>query len=159
MALLCCFYRVLIRSVIKRMKFQKGQSGNPSGRPKGQVVRKMDLRRERIEGRESELIDKAISMALEGDTVMLKLCIDKLLPSMKPIQAPINLPELSKGADLLTTGVIAIHAASSGEITTGEASDLLGAISSLVRLEEHIEVKREIKELRAIIEGSLPDRG
>lgn len=139
------------------MAFKKGQSGNPKGREPGKPVQKLSARRQLIAAHEDDLVSKAVSMALEGDTAMLKLCIDKILPSMKPVDLPINLPELERARGLMRKATVAVNSAASGLITTGEASDLLSGIGNLVKLEDHLLVKRELEELKELIKDSLPD--
>ena len=65
------------------MPFQKGTSGNPAGRPKGTSDRRR-LVRDLLIPEAPNLVAKAIQLALEGDVVMLKSCLDKLVPNARP---------------------------------------------------------------------------
>lgn len=67
------------------MAFQEGQSGNPAGRPKGSKDKRTELR-ELLEPHAPALIEKAVSMALEGDTTAMKMCLDRILPAMKSVE-------------------------------------------------------------------------
>lgn len=67
------------------MAFKKGQSGNPTGRPKGSKDKRTAYR-ELLEPHAPALIEKAVSMALEGDTTAMKICLDRLLPTVKAIE-------------------------------------------------------------------------
>lgn len=67
------------------MAFVKGKSGNPLGRPKG-VQDKRTILRSYLEPHAEALINKAVSMALDGDTTALKLCLERLIPSMKSVE-------------------------------------------------------------------------
>jgi hypothetical protein len=66
------------------MPFQKGTSGNPAGRPKG-VPDRRHLVRDLLIPEAPNLISKAVQLALQGDTVMLKACLDKLIPNARPV--------------------------------------------------------------------------
>ena len=66
------------------MKFEKGKSGNPKGKPKGAKDKRTELRA-LLEPHAPALIQKAVDMALAGDTVALKLCLDRIIPSMRSI--------------------------------------------------------------------------
>jgi len=64
------------------MPFEKGQSGNPSGRPKGSKDNRTELR-ELLMPHAPELIEKLVAQALEGDMAAMKLCIDRLISPYK----------------------------------------------------------------------------
>lgn len=68
------------------MKFQKGQSGNPNGRPIGSG-HKQKLFMEHILPIKKELLEKAAEMALDGNEQMLKLFIERIIP--KPTDTPV----------------------------------------------------------------------
>lgn len=64
-------------------KFKKGQSGNPSGRPKGSknqitlLKESLELAlRERSEGRMADVLDKCFELALAGEQSMIKLLLE-----------------------------------------------------------------------------------
>lgn len=76
----------------KKAGFVKGVSGNPAGRPKGSK-NKITLMKLALEGElraglknhAQEILDVAIRLAKSGDTAMLKLLIDKMIPTSKSI--------------------------------------------------------------------------
>ena len=57
--------------------FQKGQSGNPRGRPAGSRNNATLACEALLEGQAEALTQKAVDMALAGDTVALKLCLEE----------------------------------------------------------------------------------
>jgi len=63
-------------------KFQPGESGNPSGRPKGSPDSRTVLR-ELLKPHAVELVQKAVDMALEGNVQALKLCLDRCIPPLR----------------------------------------------------------------------------
>lgn len=69
--------------------WEKGQSGNPAGRPKG-IKDKRALFREMLEAKAPALVEKAIDMAMQGDASALRLCIDKILPTLKQVDAEVD---------------------------------------------------------------------
>ncbi|MCK5433422.1 MAG: hypothetical protein KAJ03_11800 [Gammaproteobacteria bacterium] len=84
-------------------KFKPGTSGNSKGRPKGQGT--AGKFRKQLETHADALIAKTVELALEGDTTALRICMDKILPSLKAKAAPVqfavntsnNLTELGEG--------------------------------------------------------------
>ncbi|MBF0292854.1 MAG: hypothetical protein HQK86_11940 [Nitrospinae bacterium] len=121
--------------------FEKGKSGNPNGRPKGRPDRRL-IYREALEGRASELVEKAISLALEGDTTALKICLDRILPKDAPIMG------VELGGDRLTQRAEAIYnATSAGELTPSEAGDLMALLTGFSRVKELDEIEKRLEVL------------
>jgi Family of unknown function (DUF5681) len=75
---------------VRPTKFVKGRSGNPNGRPKGSKNRvtlmklalELDLRT-RLNRDAQDILAKAVEMAKAGDTAMIKLLVDKMLPTSR----------------------------------------------------------------------------
>jgi uncharacterized protein DUF5681 len=68
-------------------KFKKGVSGNPTGRPKGSrnlgTIRADELFEQMLFGEDKNadaIMAKTISMAEEGDTACIRLCLDRIAP-------------------------------------------------------------------------------
>jgi hypothetical protein len=58
------------------MQFQKGQSGNPAGRPRGSRNKTTVLLQNLLEGEAEEIARKAIEMAKAGDMGAIRVCMD-----------------------------------------------------------------------------------
>ena len=65
-------------------RFKKGESGNLQGRPKGIKDRRTEFR-ELLEPYAPALVNKAVAMALKGDSTALRLCLDRLIPPVKAV--------------------------------------------------------------------------
>lgn len=68
-------------------RFVKGQSGNPSGRPKGSKNKTTEIKLaienslvERVEGEALNVLNKTIELAKAGDTTCIKILMDRLWP-------------------------------------------------------------------------------
>ena len=72
------------------MAFVKGQSGNPQGRPKG-IINQVELRQS-IAKSVPDIIKALTEQATSGDVGGCKLLLDRVLPSLKPIDQPVSLP-------------------------------------------------------------------
>ena len=85
------------------MTFQPGQSGNPKGRPKGIVDKRAELRG-LLDVHAKAIVEKLIEGAKAGDPISLRLCIERLIPRIKPDNSIIfDLPEgrINEGSNML----------------------------------------------------------
>jgi hypothetical protein len=64
------------------MRFQKGQSGNPAGKPKGARDKRTELRA-LLHPHAEALVNKAVDLALAGDTTALRICVDRIIPPVR----------------------------------------------------------------------------
>ena len=128
------------------MPYRKGESGNPRGRPKGSPDRRSLLFKELVPHGD-KLIAKAVDLALKGDTQMLNLCLNKLLPTPKPVDRHVELPMLE--GTLSQKGNAVIDNVASGTITPGEANLLLQALSAQARLVEIDDLLKRVEALES----------
>ena len=56
-------------------KFKSGQSGNPSGRPKGSLNKSTLATQALLDGEAEALTRKVVELAKEGNPVALRLCL------------------------------------------------------------------------------------
>lgn len=71
-------------------KFQVGCSGNPAGRPRGILDKRLKYR-ESLEAVAPLLIQEAVNRALSGNDQLLAVLLNKLIPSPRP-EAGTSLP-------------------------------------------------------------------
>lgn len=137
-------------------KFPKGVSGNPAGKPKGARHKSTLAALSLFEGESEALTRKAVDMALEGDTTALKICLDRIIPSLKSTAPPVIID--SPHPDNLTdTAKMFITAATTGEIPPDIAAQLVSAVASVARVEEMEQVKDRLEALeRAITKDKRP---
>ena len=64
-------------------RFQKGQSGNPNGRPPGSRNKTTLAVDALLDGEAETLTRKAIELAKTGDVTALRLCLDRIAPVRK----------------------------------------------------------------------------
>ena len=94
-------------------KFSKGQSGNPSGKPKGCRNATTILFDELLKDNAKELIEKAIEMAKGGDGPALRLCIERLAPARKDRPVWFDLPEMKGAKDAVKASAAIVAAVAS----------------------------------------------
>jgi Family of unknown function (DUF5681) len=108
--------------------FVKGQSGNPAGKPKG-TRHATTLAAEALLGGEAEaLTRKAIELGLAGDTVALRLCLERIMPARKSRYVSFNLPAVDAASDLAPAFSAVLAAMASGELAPDEAVTVAGVL-------------------------------
>lgn len=116
--------------------FEEGQSGNPGGRPKGSRNRSTKALEAIFEGEAEALTRKAIELALEGDTVALRMCMDRLMPVRKDRPITFTLPEIETAADLTKATRALMEGVADGSITPSEAAELSKLVDAHVKAVE-----------------------
>jgi hypothetical protein len=125
-------------------KFEKGQSGNPAGRPKGSVSHKKF--RELIVKDALQIIASMIEKAKAGDTAAAKLLLDRVMAPMKAGDSFIQLP---LNGDLTDDSRLVMQAIGAMQITASQGQDLLQAISSMARIVEIDDLEKRVAKLES----------
>jgi hypothetical protein len=115
------------------MPYEKGESGNPAGRPPGSRNR-ATLLMEGLMADDAEAIGrKAIEMAKGGDLAAIRLCVERLAPTRKGKPVAFELPPLEKPADSVAAAAKIAAGVASGELTPSEAAELAKVVEVYVR--------------------------
>src|SRR5271166_2747947 len=123
-----------VKTAKQQNRFQTGVSGNPAGRPKGARNKTTMAVQALLDGEAQELTRKAIEMAHAGDTVCLRLCLDRILPPRRERVVTLDLPEIVEGTDAAKALSAIIKAVAAGELTPTEAkalSDMVAAYANV----------------------------
>ena len=114
------------------MPFQKGETGNPAGRPRGARNRATPLMESLLADDAEAIGRKAVEMAKQGDMAAIRLCIDRLLPPRKDEPVAFELPPLDKAADSVAAAARIVAAVADGDLTPSEAADLAKVVDVYV---------------------------
>jgi hypothetical protein len=125
-------------------RFAKGHSGNPAGKLPGTRHRATLAAEALLDGEGEALTRKAIEMALEGDGVALRLCLDRLLPPRKDRPLRIDLPRLESSADISKALAVLAQAVAEGELTPREANAIGNLLEGHRRAIETTELEARI---------------
>ncbi len=138
----------------KPWQFQAGQSGNPAGKPKGARHKTTYAVINMLEGETEALTRKAIEMALGGDIAALKMCLDRIAPTLKPRTQSIRL-DIKKPDNLADTARAFITASANGDLPPDIAAQLVSAVSSVAKIEEVEQLKHRLESLEQAMKGQL----
>jgi Family of unknown function (DUF5681) len=141
------------------MLFQKGQSGNPAGRPRGSCNRATALFRDLLEDNAEAIVRKAISLAKTGDMSAIRVCMDRLAPARRKAPVAFPLPPLEKAADTVAAVTRIVAAVADGELTPAEAAELAKVIDIYLRSLETTGFEERLTRLETALSGSADGTG
>jgi hypothetical protein len=127
--------------------WQKGQSGNPAGKPKGTRHKATLAMEVLLDGEVESLTRKAVEMALAGDTTALRLCLDRIAPARRDRPITFDLPAIKTAADAAQAASAILAAVSAGHVTPGEAAELGKLVEAFARTLEVAEREDRISRL------------
>src|SRR5215218_6908103 len=127
--------------------FKRGQSGNPHGRPQGSRHKTTLAMDALLEGEAESLTRKAVEMALAGDTVAMRLCLDRLAPVRKDRPVAFALPPITTTADVVKVSAALLEAVASGELTPSEAAELGKLVEAHVQAIKLMDVQARLEAL------------
>ena len=120
-----------------RGRFRSGFSGNPAGRPVGANNHATRAAALLLDGEAEALTRKAIAMALDGDPVALRLCLDRIIGARRgrPVQlvGALALPLLDDAENLAVAAASVGAAAAGGAVTPEEGLALTQMLESVGR--------------------------
>ena len=132
------------------MAFQKGESGNPQGKPKGTRHRVTIAAEILLEGEAEEAITrKAIELAKSGDGPALRLCMDRIYPARKDRPVRFRLPPLEKVGDAVAANAALVGAVATGDLTPSEAGELAKLVDAYTRAVEATDIQDRLTKLEA----------
>jgi hypothetical protein len=145
-----------VKTVKKQIgRFQKGRSGNPNGRPKGSRNAATLACEALLDGQAEALTQKAIEMALAGDPVALRLCLDRIYPQRKDRPVTFTLPPITCARDAPEIISAIAAAVTSGDITPSEASEIAKLIDTYVKAFQTAELDERVARVERMSDAEL----
>ena len=135
--------------------FQKGQSGNPRGRPMGSRNNATLACEALLEGQAEALTQKAVDMALAGDTVALKICIDRIYPARKDRPVTFPLPPITSPRDAADIAAAIAQAVAAGHVTPSEAAEIAKVVDVYVRAYQTAELNDRMMRVEQLSDEEL----
>jgi hypothetical protein len=124
-------------------KFADGNAGRPRGSRNKATIAIESL----LEGQSEALTQAAISKALDGDSVALRLCLDRIAPPMKDKPVVFPFPQMQDAMDASQAAGSVLSAVSEGTLTPIEGSRVMGLIDSYRRTLELADIEKRLQSL------------
>jgi hypothetical protein len=129
--------------------FVKGQSGNPAGRTPGCRNQASRIAETLLDGEAEALTRKAVTLALDGDTLALRLCLDRVIAPRRDRPVQFALPPIADIADVANAMAAITAAVAEGAITPGEGAEVAKVVDAYVRAIEASDFDRRLTALEA----------
>ena len=133
---------------MKNGKNTAGQftAGN-SGRPKGSRNKATLVIESLLQGQAEALTQTAVTKALEGDSIALRLCMERIAPAPKDQPVSFILPKMQSALDASKAAESVLTAVSEGELTPIEATRVMALIDSYRRTLELTDIEERLQAL------------
>ena len=128
-------------------RFEAGKSGNPEGRSAGTRNRATVAIEVLLEGEAEAIGRKAIEMALDGDSMAMRLCLERLAPVRRGRPVHFTLPTLNGPSDLVRALAGILTATAAGELSPDEASQVASIFEAKRRAMETTELETRLAAL------------
>ena len=127
--------------------FDAGVSGNPAGRPAGARNKATVAIEALLEGEAAAIGRKAIDMALEGDSMAMRLCLERLAPVRRGRPIRFSLPALDGPDDLVKALGGLLRATADGELSPEEAVTVATILETKRRAHETVDLENRLAAL------------
>src|SRR3954468_4138897 len=128
----------------KPQLFKRGQSGDPSGRPQGSRNKATIAVDALFDGEAETITRKAIELAKAGDTVALRLCLDRLAAPRRDRPVLFDMPPVDTPADIVKASAVLLQPVASGHLLPSEAADLGKLVEAHVKAIELTDVQARL---------------
>jgi hypothetical protein len=131
--------------------FDKDNSIQIDGGRLGLALRYLKV--QKLRSGQLEPILAAISKALEGDSIALRLCMDRIAPPMKDKPVVFPLAKMRDALDASKAAGSVLSAVSDGSLTPIEGTRVMGLIDSYRRTLELMDIEQRLHQLETTNAG------
>jgi hypothetical protein len=130
--------------------FQKGESGNPAGRPRGTRNKVTILMACLKKGDLEEIMAKVIKAAKDGDLVAARLVVDVIFRSRRYEPVVCELPSIKTPDDVVVAMQKIADEVASGELTAEAAGDITRVFDLFLQAFAHVRLDQRIKHVEGL---------
>lgn len=120
--------------------------GNP-GRPRGARHKATRAALALLDGEAEALTRQAVTMALGGDGVALRLCLERIAPPRRDAPVQFNLPRMETARDAAKAAGAVLEAVALGDLTPGEGAHIMALVETFRRTLETSELEARVAAL------------
>ena len=132
-----------LRAITRGKPFKPGNPGKPKG-ARSRVTLAIEAL---LDGQHEALTKAAIDKALEGDTVALRLCLDRIAPARRDAPISFDLPAVTSALDTVAASSALLAAVAAGEVTPDEGGRVMALLSAHKSIVEAGDHERRLAEL------------
>jgi hypothetical protein len=136
--------------------FRRGESGNSAGRPVGARHKATVAAETLLDGEAEGLTRKVLEMALAGDTVAMRLCLERILPPRRERPVRFNLPKLQSPSDAAAAMAAIAAGVADGNLTPSEAGELSKLVDAYVKALEASDFDQRLRVIEAKGDATRP---
>jgi len=123
-------------------------AGNP-GRPKGARHKATVAALALLDGQAEALTQRAVQLALDGDTTALRLCLERLVPPRRDAPIAFTLPAMQSAVDAAMAAGAVLQATAAGDLTPTEGAAMMGLVDAFRKALETSELETRLAALEA----------
>jgi len=128
-------------------RFGVGNTIGAAGRPKGSRNQASLAAEKLLNGQAEALSQKAVEIALAGDTVALRLCLERILPPRRDRVVEVGLPRITSAAEALDAMTNLVECVANGQLSASEADGLASLIERRAKLAELSDIEQRLSAL------------
>jgi hypothetical protein len=139
------------QSKSQKGQWPKGVSGNPAGRPRGRRNTATLAMEAALEQGAEQLIQKVMTMALEGDMAAMRLCLERILPARRDREVHLDLPPIGtaqQNAEAVSTIFTAIG---EGQLTPAEGETMANIVTAQTNIFQAEELESRLKKVEGLV--------
>ena len=134
-------------------RWRPGQSGNPSGRPRGSRHAALLAVEAMGQAAARDLMRRAIELAMDGDVMAIKMLLDRLYPVPKGRVVRLVLPDIKTASDLPAAIAAVVQAVADAQISPEEGAALTQIMEAQRRTIETADLEKRLTELEERYNG------
>jgi len=124
-------------------RFAPGNPGKPTGSRHRATMAALAL----LDGEAEALTRQAVTMALAGDVVALRLCLERIVPPRRDAPVAFALPAMQSAADAAKAAAAVLGAVAGADLTPTEGAHVMALIEVYRRTLETTELEARVTAL------------